>query len=261
MATISAQAEPQRIVSLTPHITELLYAIGAERQLIAVVEYSDYPDAAKTLPRIGNVFQLDWERLLDMHPDLVIGWQDSSPQHVLDRIESLGLRLALVRSNKLDSIATQLRQLGDLTGRTVEADAAAENFLQKLAALEKKYSGRRRVRVFYEIDHKPLYTINREEIISDAIRLCGGINIFAELGILAPQVSIESVLQRAPEVLVYSGTSASAEDVFTDWRRWPQLAAVKNGHLYWIEPDLMNRATPRMLQGVEQLCEAVDAAR
>ena len=257
----SVHAESQRIVSLVPHITELLYEIGAEQQLVATVKYSNYPAEAKTLPRIGDVYQLDWERLLSMHPDLVIGWQDGTPQHVLDRVESLGLRLATVRAGKLDSIAAQLRQLGSLTGRVLQAERAADDFLQKLVILEKKYSGRRSVRVFYEIDHRPLFTINGQQIISDAIRLCGGVNVFSELDVLAPQVSIESVLQRAPEVLVYAGSVAEAENVFADWKRWPELSAVRNEHLYRIEPDLMNQPTPRMLQGIEILCEAVDTAR
>jgi iron complex transport system substrate-binding protein len=261
VVTTPVHAEPQRIVSLAPHLTELLYAIGAEQRIIATVEHSNYPEAAKSLPRIGDVFQLDWERLLSMRPDLVIGWQGGTPQHVLDRVESLGLRLATVRVGKLDSIATQLRQLGGLTGKTARAERVAENFLQELAELEKKYHGRHSVRVFYEIDHKPLYTISGQQIISDAISLCGGRNIFAELDVLAPQVSIESVLQREPEVLVYAGSAVEAEHIFTDWKRWPQLAAVRNGHLYAIEPDLINQPTPRMLQGIRQLCEAVDAAR
>jgi iron complex transport system substrate-binding protein len=255
------QAEPRNIVSLAPHITELLYAIKADQQLVATVEYSDYPEAAKKLPKVGDVYQLDWERLLEIHPDLVIGWQDGTPQHVLERVESMRLPLALVRVGKLDSIATQLRQLGTWTGRTEEADRVAKTFLQELAVLEKSYAGRRVVRVFYEIDHKPLYTINQKQIISDALQLCGAVNIFAELDVLAPQVSIESVLKRDPEVIVYAGSVIEAEKVFVDWRHWSRLTAVRNGHLYRADPDLMNRPTPRMLHGIRQLCEAVDAAR
>lgn len=255
------RAETQRIVSLAPNVTELLYEIGAEQQLVATVKYSDYPEAARKLPRVGDVYQLDWEFLLSIRPDLVIGWQDGTPQHVLDRVESLGLRLVTVSAGKLDSIATQLRQLGALTGRVSEAEDAADDFFQKLKVLENKYSGRRRVRVFYEIDHRPLFTINGQQIISDAIRLCGGVNVFGELAVLAPQVSIESVLQRRPELLVYAGSEAESEKVFADWKHWQDLPAVRNGHLARVNPDLMNRATPRMLQGIEHLCEAVDAAR
>lgn len=256
-----AHAESKRIVSLAPHITELLYAVGANQQIVATVEYSDYPEAANKLPRVGDVFQLDWERLLILRPDLVIGWQGGTPQHVLDRIQSLGLQLVTVKVGKLDSVATQLRQLGALTGREDQAEAAAKDYLRRLSMLEHTYSGRKKVRVFYEIDHHPLYTINSQQIISDAIRLCGGVNIFNELAVLAPQVSVESVLQRAPEVLVYAGSEADAENVFADWKYWLQLPAVQNGHLNRIDPDLMNRSTPRMLQGIRQLCEAVDAAR
>lgn len=260
-SVMPVHAEPQRIVSLAPHITELLYEIGAEQQLVATVKHSDYPDGAKSLVRIGDVYQLDWERLLSMHPDLVIGWQDGTPQHVLDRVESLGLRLVTVRVGKLDSIASQLRQLGALTGRITDANHAADEFIQKLKVLEDEYSGRRSVSVFYEIDHQPLFTISGRQIISDAIRLCGGVNIFSGFGVLAPQVSIESVLQNAPEVLVYAGSEAEAENVFTDWKRWPQLPAVRNAHMNRIDPDLINQPTPRMLQGIGQLCNAIDAAR
>ncbi|MDT8402996.1 cobalamin-binding protein [Sulfuriflexus sp.] len=261
VASATVQAQPRSIVSLSPHVTELLYAIGAEQQLVATVAYSDYPRAAKMLPRIGDVYQLDWERLLEMHPDLVIGWQDGTPANVLARVEAMGLPLALVRVEKLESIAAQLRQLGKLTGRSVAADAAAKDFLVELAALESRYAGRRRVKVFYEIDHQPLFTINERQIISDAISLCGGVNIFAGLDVLAPQVSMESVLKRDPEVIVYAGTVAAAEDVFADWRRWPRLAAVRHEQLYRADPDLMNRPTPRMLQGVRHLCELIDRAR
>jgi iron complex transport system substrate-binding protein len=254
-------AEYQRIVSLSPHITELLYSINAEHKLVATVKHSDYPDAAKNLPRIGDVFRLDWEHMLNMKPDLVIGWQDGTPVHVLERIEALGMRLELVRAAKLDSIATQLRQLGELTGKSIEAERIATKFLQKLHSLKNKYSGRRAVSVFYEVDHAPLYTINGQQIISDAIRLCGGRNVFEELDVLAPQVSIESVIQRGPEVIFYAGSEDQAEKVFKDWRRWPQMEAVRKNHLHIVDPDLMNRPTPRMLQGIQQLCDALDAAR
>lgn len=261
VAATPVHAESRRIVSLAPHITELLYAIGAEQQLVATVEYSDYPEAANKLPRVGDVFQLDWERLLSIRPDMVIGWQGGTPQHVLDRIESLGLHIVMLKVGRLDSVASQLRQLGILTGRTGQAEAAAQDFLRKLSMLEHTYSGRRKVRVFYEIDHTPLYTINGKQIISDAISLCGGVNIFSELGALAPQVSIESVLTRGADVIIYSGPEIKAEYALSDWRHWPQLAAVRNGNLHRLNPDLMNRATPRMIEGIEKLCEAVDAAR
>lgn len=257
----SAHAESRRVISLSPGITELLYAIGAEQQLIATVNYSDYPTEAKALPRIGDVYQIDWEQLLSLQPDLVIAWQGGTPQHVLDRIQSLGLRLAMVEVGKLDSIAGQLRQLGSLTGRVSQAEQAAESYLADLAMLREEYKERAKIRVFYEIDHRPLFTINGQQIISRAITLCGGVNIFSELDVIAPQVSIESVVQREPEVIVYAGPDAEIERVFADWKRWPQLPAVRNHHLYRLNPDLMNRATPRMLQGIKQLCEALDAAR
>lgn len=257
----SVYAASQRIISLTPNVTELLYEIGAEQQIVATVEYSDYPESAKALPRVGDVYQLDWERILRLQPDLVIGWEDGTPQHVLERVKSLGLPLAIVRAGKLDSIAVQLRQLGSLTGKTKQAEHIADDFLENLEMLRKTYNGRKKVSVFYEIDHKPLYTINGQQIISDAINLCGGVNIFSELNILAPQVSVESVIHRSPDIIIYAGSVAESENVFSDWKRWAQIPAVRNSHMHRINPDLMNRPTPRMLQGIKQLCDILDAVR
>lgn len=252
---------PERIVSLAPHITEQLFSIGAHEQLVATVEHSNYPAAARRLPRIGNVFQLDWEQLLSLQPDLVIAWKGGTPRGVLARLERLGLPVVLVEVGKLESIASQLVRLGELTGREEAASQVAGIYLNKLDDLKRTYTGRRRVKVFYEVDHKPLYTINGQQIISDAIRLCGGENIFSELAVLAPQVSIESVIQRAPEVIIYAGSTVDAESVFTDWKRWPQLPAVENKRLQRLEPDLINQPTTRMLQGIKQLCMTLERAR
>ena len=265
LSNIHAHADsdipPQRIISLAPHITELLFAIGAGGQIAATVEHSDYPATALDIPRIGNVYQLDWERLLGLKPDLIIAWQGGTPAHVVARLRDLDLPLKQVRVHSLDGIAEQIISLGALTGQQINAMAVASGFREQLLSLEKRYGDHSPVTVFFEIDHTPLYTVNADQIISDAIRVCGGTNIFADLPALAAQISIESVLQRSPELIVYAGSSQSPEQVFADWKRWKTLPAVRTGQLLSIKPDDISRATPRMLKGVAQLCEAIQAAR
>lgn len=259
--TAATTSTPQRIISLAPHITELLYTIDAGDRLVATVEFSDYPQQALKLPRIGNVYQLDWERLLGLQPDLVIAWQDGTPANVIARLRALNIPLQLVRAHSLEAIAAQINHLGRMTGNATRAVSVANDYLQQLRALQQRYTGQSSVSVFFEIDHAPLYTINDRQIISDAIRICGGRNIFADLPALAAQISTEAVLQRRPELIIYAGSSMSPDQAFADWRRWQTLPAVKKGQLVAINPDLISRATPRMLQGVTQLCEAIQAAR
>jgi len=261
IAHADTDSPPQRIISLAPHITELLFAIGAGEQLVATVEFSDYPARAREVPRIGNVFQLDWERLLGLKPDLIIAWQGGTPAHVAARLRELHLPMKQVRVHHLDGIADQIISLGEMTGHKLNAEVVANDFREQLLSLKNRYGVHPPLAVFFEIDHTPLYTVNGNQIISDAMRACGGRNIFADLPVLAAQISIEAVLQRLPELIVYSGSSLSPERVFSDWKRWPQLPAVKHEQFVFIDPDIISRATPRMLNGVAQLCEAIQAAR
>lgn len=258
-STVGTTAEPvdpypSRIISLAPHITELLYAIGAERQLIATVDYSDHPRAALALPRVGNVFALDWERLLAFHPDLLVVW-DSVPASILARLKTLNVPLVILKPAQLESIAADIRRLGQVTGNSQRAEQVAAAFLADLQRLKVKYAEKKRLRVFIEISHRPIYTINGEQIISHAVRLCGGENVFSDLGILAPVVGVEAVLQAAPEVMIYAGPEP-IQSVRADWARWPSLPVPDA-----ISPDILNRATPRMLQGIQQLCTAIQQAR
>ena len=245
---------PQRIISLAPHITELLYAIGAEKQLIATVEYSDYPQAALKLPRVGNVFALDWERIISYRPDLLVAWE-SIPASSMARLKTLNVPVVILKPEQLGSIARDINTLGKATGHSQQAAQVAKSFLQDLGKLVTRYQHRKSVRVFLEISHQPIYTVNGEQIISDAITLCGGKNVFADLGVLAPVVGVEAVLKAAPEVMIYAGPE-SIKSVRDDWSRWAALPQPQS-----IEPDILNRATPRMLQGIQQLCEAIQRAR
>lgn len=255
-------AQPaHRIISLAPHLTELLFAAGAGDRLIAAVDYSDYPDAARELPRVGNAHNLDIERILALQPDLVVGWGSGNNRAQLDQLARLELPLYISEPGRLDSIADTIIDLGKLTGSQATAETAANEYLQRLHDLRSQYSGHESIRVFYQYWHRPIMTIGGRHLIDEVIRLCSGENIFAELQQLAPQVTREAVLEADPEVIIGSGEGTQRPPWLDEWTRWPQLRAVRNGHVYDIPADFLLRHSPRLLDGAEILCGQLQQVR
>lgn len=242
-------------------MTELLYAAGAGDRLVAAVDFSDWPEAARRLPRVGNFARLDIERILALKPDLVIGWKGGNDGGDLDRLRRLGLRVHVTDSAGVAQIADDIALLGELAGTGDIARRAAAELRERLDALEQRHAGLAPVTVFYQIWDRPLMTINGEHFISDSLRLCGGRNVFAELAPVAPTVSIEAVIARNPQAIVNSASAANQQAQLDAWRRWRELDAVRLGNLYSIPPDLIARPGIRIIEGVERLCAALDEAR
>lgn len=242
----------RRIVSLAPHITELVYAAGAGARLVATVEYSDYPAAARRVPRIGDAFRIDLERLLVLQPDLVLTWADGTPAAVLERLGAMGLRHEPVETERLDDVPRALRRIGVLAGTEPVAERSAVDYERRLAQLRRSHAGRASRSVFIEVDDRPLYTVNDRHVISEVVALCGGRNVFGTLGQLAPQVALEAVLAADPEVIL--SLDDAVADPLAEWRRWPELRAVRGGAIYSLPADLLTRPTPRILDGVEIAC-------
>lgn len=249
-------AAPQRIVSLAPHITELLYAAGAGERLVAAVEYSDYPAAATQLPRMGNAERIDYERLLQLQPDLIIAWGSGTPARELVALRRLGIPLFLSEPRRLEAIGAQLREFGAMTDTATQAEIAAQDYERQLAALRARYAANQPRRVFYQLAQQPLLTINREHLIDDVLALCGGINLFAAVNVLTPRVAIEAVLAARPQALVfalYPGESVAAIQAF-----WSGYGLPDTTRYIGVPGDFIHRATPRVLRGVEQICAGLE---
>ncbi len=260
----SPQPEPPpttytRIVALAPNLTELVFAAGAGDTLVGVSAYSDYPPAAKELPIIGDAFTVDQEQLALLEPDALLVWESGIPAHVVEELRAVGYRVEVIRSRSLNDVAVALRRIGELTGHEAEASGAATAFTAGLRALRERFADEPAISVFYQVDRRPLYTINGEHYVSELIDLCGGQNIFADLNALAPAIAVEAVLERNPEVMLAS--SDAGDDAFADWRRWPNLAAVRFGNQYLMPADEIVRATPRLLSAGEAVCQALQTAR
>ena len=259
--SVALKQPAQRIISLTPHMTELLFAAGAGERVVGTVEYSNYPPAAQRIARIGDSAQLDLERIVALKPDLIVVWQYGNAQRQLDKLLRLGIPVYYNEPRRLADIARAIEQLGRLAGTDTVALPVARAFVARAAELRQRYAGRAPVTVFYQIWDKPLMTVNGDHLISDVIRLCGGRNVFDGLKLLTPEISIEAVLAADPEAIGGVTAEAGQAGNLDGWKQWPRLQAVARDNLFVIHADIISRNTPRVLDGAEQLCGQLDTAR
>ena len=255
-------AQPaQRIVSLAPHLTEVVYAAAAGAQLVGTASYSDYPEAALSVPRVGSYNNVSYESLVALKPDLVLVWLSGNGVETANRLRELGLTLFVSEPRTLEDVATSLRQIGRLSGHDQEAEQAAARFMGQLRYLRETYSTQSAIDVYYQIWNEPLLTLNGEHLISDVVRLCGGRNVFADAMPMVLRINVESVIRADPQVIVASGMDEARPEWLDDWRRWTTITAVREQQLYFIPPDLLQRHTPRIIQGAQLLCEYLAQAR
>jgi iron complex transport system substrate-binding protein len=247
--TVRLPAPATRIVSLAPHLTELVYAAGAGARMVGAVEYSDFPPPARELPRVGSDAHINLESVLALRPDLIVAWPNPGSVRAIDRLAELKIPVFRSEPRELEDIATTLERLGVLAGTTAQAERAAHAFRARKEELEKRYAGRPKVRVFYQVWDRPLLTVNGAHVISKVIALCGGENVFAALPLIAPEVDAEAVLRAAPDVILTSRADAQAPV----WLPGIRLVVVP--------ADLIQRHTPRLLDGAERVCRALDDAR
>lgn len=252
----------RRIISLSPNITELVFAAGAGDKLVGVSSYSDYPDVAKSIPGIGDSSSLDLERIVALKPDLVIAWNSGNKVADIDKLERLGLTVFITEATKLEDIPRLLRKIGKLAGTLAIAELAASAFEAELRKIKQRYRSRQQVEVLYLIWHRPLMTVSDNHIISDIINICGGINVFAAAPSLTLVISAESILGADPQIIISSMPLVSPETGTRElWQRFPHIRAVRNNHLFFVHPDLIHRQTPRMLQAAKTVCEQLESAR
>jgi iron complex transport system substrate-binding protein len=259
--TIVLPQPARRVVSLAPHVTEMLFAAGGGDRIVGAVNYSDYPPAARNIPRIGDNRQVDIERLVSLKPDLLVVWRHNASQRQMEQLRKLGIPLFYSEPHKLADIPEELLRLGQLMGTEQQARQSAAELKGQLDALAARYRDRPVVRVFYQVWDKPLYTLNEKHIVSDAIRLCGGENIFAKLSLVAPSISPEAVLKENPEAIVSGDRRDQTVSGIEMWKQFPSMLAVRRGNLFALEGDLMNRSGPRIIAGTAELCKRLEQAR
>jgi iron complex transport system substrate-binding protein len=257
--TVTLAKPAERVISMAPHVTELLFAAGGGDRVVGAVNYSDYPEEAKHIPRIGSNRDVDIERVMSLQPDLIVAWMHNSSERQIEMVRKLGIPVFQSDPQTLEGISESVRRLGRLMGTGQVAEPAAAHLRQQLKELRTRYAGRPIVRTFYQVWDKPLYTLSGKHIVSDALRLCGAENIFDKLAVTAPIVSIEGVLREDPEAIF--GTAEKNYGGVNLWKPYRTLSAVRNGNLFTVDGNLLNRAGPRMISGAAVLCEKLELAR
>jgi len=258
--SVTLDGPARRIVSLAPSLTELLFVAGAGNRVVGVSEYSDFPPQAQGVPIVGRFDLLDMEAIVGFNPDLIVAWRSGNPRAAVQRLIDLGFNVYVAEPTTLESIPEHIEKFAALAGTQATGMAASAYFREQLGALRQRHLGSEKVSVFYQVWNDPLISVGGRELINDIIALCGGENIFADLG-LAPKVSEEAVLQRNPQAIIASGMDIARPEWLDDWRRWPQLQAVANGHLFFIPPDFVQRHSLRVLSGALQMCAHLDTVR
>lgn len=257
---IELRSRPVRIVTLSPHLAEIAFAAGAGSRLAAVARYSDYPDAVTRLPQIGDAAHVDVERILALKPDLILAWASGNPRADVERLDRLGFPVFVTEPRTLADIPRLVRLVGELAGTQAAAEAAAARLERELANLRARYGTAAPVRVFYEIWHRPVLTINGSHLISDVIRLCGGENVFATARLLTLSVSLEAIAAARPQVILGGSSAVRPQQFAAEWQD-TRVAALRELPVRYVPPDLIQRQSPRIVQGARAVCEHLEEIR
>ncbi len=255
----SATDDSLRIVTLAPHLTELVFAAGAGEYLVGVSAYSDYPPEALELPVISDAFTVDQEQLAVLAPTLILAWDGGNPVPLIDELSASGYRVEAIRTHGLDDIAMAIERIGEMVGRISEAYAVAREFRHDISELRDRHSVLSPVSVFYQVSSRPLYTVGGTHYISDIIGLCGGRNVFDDLTDLAPAVSVEAVIDRNPDAML--AADGGGDSAFDNWDRWPHLSASQSANYFTVDADSIGRPSLRLVDAAAAVCEHLETAR
>jgi iron complex transport system substrate-binding protein len=258
--SLTLPSTPTRIVSLAPGATEMLFAAGAGQHVIATVQYSDEPPAAKQVPRIGDVVAIDMEKLVALRPEVVVVWPGGGNPAQIEEIGRMGIPLYRQQVNALADLPGSLRRLGALSGTSPIAEKAARNIEVRLATLSHTYEGGRHPSVLLQVWNHPIYTVGGTHLMSDALRLCGARNVFGDLRDFGPAIDVEAVVARNPDIIVAAAPPGAGPEWLADWRRFATLHAVRNGNLITFEDQRLTRLGPSVVSATEALCKVLAAA-
>jgi iron complex transport system substrate-binding protein len=256
---VSLDRPARRIVTLAPSLTEAAFAVGAGPRVVGASAWSDYPPEAARLPVVSSAVAVDLEALARLTPDLVIAWKDSFRATDIPRLEALGASVFVIQSRTLAEIPRLLSITATLSGG--DAGAATAAFESRLAAIRARFSGKPRVRLFLEISHRPLMTVAGRHFMAEALEVCGAANVFGDLAEVAPQVSWEELFARNPEAIVGTGPEEGEAAFRAAWADRTGLEAVRRGKLGYVASRALGRPSPRVVEGIEALCLAVDRVR
>ena len=256
-----AERTDLRIVTLAPHITELFFEVGAGHMIVGTVDYANYPEAAKKIERIGGYNSVSVERILALKPDFIVAIPGSAMAPQIDKLAKLGVEVRYSDPVTAQQVFDQLVRIGSWVGKEKQAIKVAQEFIEQWQGLKARYQNvsTNKPKVFFQAWLKPLMTLNKDNLIHQVIELCGGENIFANLPMPVPHISIETIITASPDVIIYSGPQESIE-AQQYWNTWQSIPAVKSKRIYWVHADDLARPVPNILKGVKAVCKAIHSA-
>ena len=249
-----------RVITLSPHLAEMLFNLGALNTLVGVSAYTDFPEELKNLPNIGDAFVLDIEKITILEPDIILAWKSGTPQNIVDELVNLGFNVKIIKSQNLEDIASSILLLGDVVGKKNEAKKIANEFKTGIKYLKDTFQQKKKLRDFFQIDKKPIFTIGGSHFISEIIDICGGINIFSDVKQTAPSISEESVVSRDPEV-IFSRDVASNKMKLKIWEKFNNMSAIKLDNLFYLNARELERPTSGLVNAGKEICFKLDQAR
>ena len=249
-----------RVITLSPHLAEMLFNLGALDTLVGVSAYTDFPEELKNLPNIGDAFVLDIEKITILEPDIILAWESGTPQNIVDELVNLGFKVKIIKSKNLEDIASSILLLGDVVGKKNEAKKIANEFKTGIKYLKDTFQKKKKLKVFFQIDEKPIFTIGGSHFISEVIDICGGINIFSDVRQTAPSISEESVVSRDPEV-IFSRDVASNKMKFKIWEKFNNMSAIKLDNLFYLNARELERPTSGLVNAGKEICSKLEQAR
>ncbi|MBH0069646.1 cobalamin-binding protein [Pseudoalteromonas sp. NZS100] len=261
LAELANDSKKLRIIALAPHIVENLFAIGAGDNIVGTVDYADYPSEAQSIERIGGYYGISLEKVLALKPDLVIAWKSGNQSEDLAQIERLGIKVYLSNPVTIAGVADELLTFGEFTGNIEQSQQAANAFTQKLNAIIKSQQDKKNITGFYQLWAEPMMTVSKNTWISQLIETCHVSNVFAQSITDYPQISIENVIVTKPQVIIIPDEKSKTPQPVVNWQKWPEVPAVKNDQFISVNADLLHRFTPRMLDGLADMCDKIDASR
>jgi iron complex transport system substrate-binding protein len=256
---VTIPSSPRRIISLAPNITEILFALGLGNELVGVSINCNYPEAAKLKPRVGSYISLDFEKILSLRPDLILATGAGNTLEMVDRLEKLGFPTYVIFPKNFDDVRTSIRHVGQILNREKEAREIISNMEARKERVVGLTRGLPRPRVFLQIGEAPIVTVGRGSFADDLIRLAGGENIAANDGKMYPRLALEEILRRAPEVIIISSMNfrGDYQNLLQEWARWKTIPAVQNGRISLIDSDLIDRPSPRIIDGLEEMARII----
>lgn len=249
-----------RVITLSPHLAEMLFNLGALNTLVGVSAYTDFPEELKNLPNIGDAFVLDIEKITILEPDIILAWESGTPQNIVDELVNLGFKVKIIKSQNLEDIASSILLLGEVVGKTNEAKKIANEFKAGIKYLKDTFQKKKKLRVFFQIDEKPIFTIGGSHFISEIIDICGGVNIFSDIKQTAPSIAEESVVSRDPEV-IFSRDMASNKMKLKIWEKFDNMSAIKLDNLFYLNARELERPTSGLVNAGKEICFKLDQAR